>query len=287
MALMRPHRILVATVLSCALAVTAAAQDLLPPRKINAPHVTVELIAARPALVPGGDTWLGLRFIIERGWHLYWVNPGDSGGPPTVLWTPAPGLSAGEFEWPAPERIPYGQLVNYGYHGDLVLPFKVTAARGTTSGTLQASVTWLVCLEVCVSGKGRVAATFPLAADAAAASPAWQQMIDEARAKVPRAAPSPWRAKAAEGTSSFAVELITGRRETGATFFPLDTGVIDDAAPQNPEPLDRGLRLTLKKSDLLTKSPSTLRGVVALGSGATHTVSIPVHRSASEKGRTP
>jgi thiol:disulfide interchange protein DsbD len=247
-----------------------------PARKVSAPHVTVELVAAQPALVAGGDTWLGLRFILEPGWHIYWVNPGDSGGPPTALWTPSSGLTPRDFEWPAPERIPYGQLVNYGYHGDVVLPFRLGAAAGTSTGTLTANVTWLVCKELCVSGKGRVAIAFPLTGDAEAASPAWKALIEASRARVPRPAPASWRVDGRDEGDTFAVTVVTGARETGATFFPLEGGVLEEAALQSPAPLDRGLRLTLRKSDLLTKTPPALRGVLTLASGASYTITIPL-----------
>lgn len=273
--------------LLCALASAASAQGTGPARKINAPHVTVELIAAAPSLAPAGDTWLGLRFILEPGWHVYWQNPGDSGGPPTVLWNPAPGLSPSDFEWPAPERIPAGPLINYGYHGDVVLPFKVSAAGAASSGTLEANARWLICQEVCVAGRGRLAIAFPLTGDAAAAVPAWKPLIDAARARVPRPAPAAWRVEGRDEGGEFAVSVTTGRREAGGTFFPLESGVIDDAAPQRPSPTDRGLRFTLKKSDLLTSSPSTLRGVVALDSGTAHVVSVAVVRPAATKGSQP
>jgi thiol:disulfide interchange protein DsbD len=258
-----------------------------PPRKISAPNVTVELIAAAPALASPGSAWLALRFILEPGWHLYWQNPGDSGGPPTVFWTPPAGVTPGDFEWPTPERIPFGQLVNYGYHGDVVLPFSVRAVAGTAAGSIEARASWLICKDVCVSGKGRLAIAFPLSGDAAAAVPAWKQMIHEARARVPKPAPAAWRVDARDQGAAFSVAVTTGRREAGGTFFPLEAGVIDDAASQEPSPTERGLRFTLKKSDLLTSPPTTLRGIVALDGGAAHAVSVPIGQPAPSKGRNP
>lgn len=253
-------------------------------RKVPAPHVTVELVSSQPALRAGGDTWLGVRFILEPGWHVYWLNPGDSGGPPTALWQPDAGLTPREFEWPAPKRIPYGPLVNYGYYGDVVLPFRLSAAAGTAGGTLGANLSWLVCKEVCVAGKGRLAITFPLTGDAAAAVPAWRAMIDEARAKVPRPAPAAWRVSVDDQPGAFVLSVTTGRRENGGTFFAFDGGVLDEPAPQRAEPQERGLTLHLKKSDLLTRPPASLRGVLTLDSGASHEISVPVG-AVSRKGR--
>ena len=83
---------------------------------------------------------------------------------------------------------------------------------------------------------------------------------------------------------AFVLSVVTGRRETGGTFFAFDGGVLDEAAPQRAEPQDRGLTLHLKKSDLLTRPPASLRGVLTLDSGASHEISVPVG-AASRKGR--
>jgi hypothetical protein len=82
------------------------------------------------------------------------------------------------------------------------------------------------------------------------------------------------------------VTIATGRREAGGTFYPIDSGLVDDAAPQHPSPFERGLRFTLKKSDLLTSTPANLRGVVALDNGTAHVVSVPIGPPAPSKGRT-
>ena len=246
------------------------------PRKMSAPHVTVELVASQPALRAGGDTWLGLRFILDPGWHIYWVNPGDSGGPPAAFWQPGAGLTPGDLEWPAPARIPSGPLVNYGYFGDVVLPFPIRAGARTADGTLGATLAWMVCRDICVAGKGRLAISFPLAGDAAAAVPAWKTMSDDGRARVPRPPPAAWRVQVEEAGDAWLLTVSTGRREAGGVFFPIDGGVIDEPAPQHPEPTDGGLRLRLEKSDALTTVPAVLRGVLTLESGASHELALPL-----------
>ena len=129
-------------------------------------------------------------------------------------------MTPGDFEWPAPERIPFGQLVNYGYHGDVVLPFPVKSVAAAAAGSIEARVNWLICKDVCVSGKGRLAIAFPLAGDAAAAVPAWKQMIDEARARVPRSAPAAWRVEARDQGAAFSLAVTTGRREGRRHVLP-------------------------------------------------------------------
>ena len=116
----RPRPPLVA---ACRVFVAAAAL-LLAGGGIAAPvktaHVEAELVAATTALVPGEPVTVALRLSMEKGWHTYWQNPGDSGLPTTLAWKLPSGIEAGPIEWPAPRELPVGPLVNYGYEGEVL-----------------------------------------------------------------------------------------------------------------------------------------------------------------------
>ncbi len=71
-------------------------------RPVKTAHVEAELVAAKTALVPGEPITVALRLVLEKGWHTYWRNPGDSGLPTTLAWTLPAGIEAGPIEWPAP-----------------------------------------------------------------------------------------------------------------------------------------------------------------------------------------
>jgi DsbC/DsbD-like thiol-disulfide interchange protein len=49
------------------------------------PHGSVDLVAENQWIAPGRQTYFGLNFQLEKGWHIYWINPGDSGQPPRTL----------------------------------------------------------------------------------------------------------------------------------------------------------------------------------------------------------
>ena len=51
-------------------------------------------------------------FELDPGWHVYWVNAGDSGQPPRVTWVAPAGYEVGPLAWPQPTRIvPVGVFV--------------------------------------------------------------------------------------------------------------------------------------------------------------------------------
>jgi thiol:disulfide interchange protein DsbD len=250
-----------------------------PSRTGEGPHVRVELIADRET--PGPGLSLGVRFELDPKWHIYWQNPGDSGGPPQVAWTFPAGLTAKGLEWPAPERIDIGGLFNYGYHDEVVLPVQVSAAAGARIPAdlmARASLRWLACADMCVPGKAELELRFPLSTQERTLVAGWNNAIAAARRQVPKVAPSSWSATARSTRDSFIVEVVTGSRETSAVFFPLEISQVNDSAAQVVTPLDKGLRLTLRKSDQLVKDPEHLSGVLSLAGGRSYVVSAPLLR---------
>jgi len=259
-------------VLACAaMAASADAQA----RAVDGKHARLELIAAADAPDPSGTVWLGIRFTMEPGWHIYWVNPGDSGGPPTALWHLPPGVAADGFLWPAPERIPLGPLVNYGYKGDVVLPVALRvppSARGQALGG-SVDLRWLICKDICIPDRASLAFALPLPAAERGRLAAWRQQIADARRAVPAPAPRAWKTSVTSTRDALVVAIATDRKVDGGTFFPIDEGVINESAPQRVDVQGTGITFTLQKSAHLLNPPARLRGVVVLASGEAFEVS--------------
>src|SRR5258705_11094371 len=89
--------------LAVALLLTSAASGAA--QSFSQTHAKVDLIAEDNAVVPGGTLWIGVLFDLDRGWHTYWVNPGDSGAPPRFAWKLPAGFPTGEIAWHVPVRI--------------------------------------------------------------------------------------------------------------------------------------------------------------------------------------
>ena len=70
-------------VLLCA-ALVSGARAAAAAESLAAPHVTVSLVADADAVRAGEPFDAGIRFALEKSWHVYWSNPGDSGLAPAV-----------------------------------------------------------------------------------------------------------------------------------------------------------------------------------------------------------
>jgi thiol:disulfide interchange protein DsbD len=176
-----------------AAALVAAAAAIAHAAPVRTAHVEAELVSERSALVPGEPLTVALRLAMDRGWHTYWQNPGDSGLPTTLAWKlPAP-LHAGPIQWPAPQILPVGPLVNYGYEGEVLLLTDIATTgdiAGAQTVTLAARADWLVCKEVCIPEGADLTLILPVAPKGSAAATTdarWGPPIARTRASFARA----------------------------------------------------------------------------------------------------
>lgn len=240
------------------------------------PPVRVEIVASAPVPAQRDAAWLGVRLVMNEGWHVYWTNPGDSGGPPSVRWDLPAGLTAGPLLWPLPERIPFDRMVNFGYHGEVVLPVRLTANGGRWPAapfTVKAQVRWIACREICVPGRSE--ASKPLPAGFESHSRQEADLVARAVARVPGPVPSAWKISGAAAAETFTIALETGRPERDATFFPLIAGQVDAASPVRTKPSARGATLTLRKSEYLSAPVASLKGVLVV-EGRGYSVDVPL-----------
>ena len=194
-----PSPRLLVNLIAAALVVAAAAIAHAAP--VRTAHVEAELVSERSALVPGEPLTVALRLAMDRGWHTYWQNPGDSGLPTTLAWKLPAQLHAGPIQWPAPQVLPVGPLMNYGYEGEVLLLTDVATTSdiaGAQTVTLAARADWLVCKEVCIPEGADLTLILPVAPKGSAAAPTdarWSPAIARTRASFPRAL-SGWNASA-------------------------------------------------------------------------------------------
>ena len=153
---------------------------------VHAAHTQARLILSADIARPGDTVMAGVDLKMEPGWHTYWKNPGAAGMATKIQWQLPPGVTAGEIQWPLPEKLPPADVTTYGYNDEVVLPVPLKFAADLKPGTLdlKASVSWLECKEACIPGKATVETTLKIgdqtksSADAAA--------IESWKSKTPR-----------------------------------------------------------------------------------------------------
>jgi thiol:disulfide interchange protein DsbD len=235
---------------------------------VASPRATATLLADRAAITPGESFRMMLHLALARGWHTYWTNAGDAGAAPELIPTLPEGWTAGDLQFPAPKRIAFGPLMNFGYTGEAAFLLPITAPETLRPGqrvTLEAEASWLVCADVCIPEEGRFSITLPVAA---APRPANLQRFLAAEAALPRAAP--FTARFARDGPRAALTLTGEGLDTArlreAAFFPLAQNLLDNAAPQPLTGHADGLTLALTPTASVW--PATLDGVLTLTDAA-------------------
>jgi thiol:disulfide interchange protein DsbD len=122
-------------------------------------HIQVSWVA--PIEFGPASSTLGIRFTPDPHWHIYWKNPGDSGAAPRFK-IQVLGGKADPIQWPYPSRLPISHLVNFGYPGEVVFPFKIQLNSQAKSLQIEAHLEWLVCQEECIPGFGTLTLNRPV-----------------------------------------------------------------------------------------------------------------------------
>jgi thiol:disulfide interchange protein/DsbC/DsbD-like thiol-disulfide interchange protein len=246
----------------------------------QADNIEAELVPLSQWAAPGSTVVVAVRQTIAPGWHTYWRNPGDSGGPTTVDWRLPPGVKAGEIVWPLPSRQRLMSLVNYGYSGEVYLPVPIEVPASARPGTvlpLTADVLFLVCSDqMCVPVQMSLRLDLPIREGAPPPNPDHGAALEAVLAAAPRPAGIEASATLADGVLTLSATggplsaALADGEPTQAVFYPFEGGVIDHAAAQSGQTGPNGLSLRLTPAGDLTAGGLTgpISGVLATDAGA-------------------
>ena len=259
----------------------STSQTLAGPKRTD--RIEAELVAMSAWGAPGSTAIVAVRQVIQPGWHTYWRNPGDSGGPTTLNWSLPAGVKAGAIVWPLPERQRLATLMNYGYSGEVFLPVPIEVPADAKPGTtipLIARALFLVCSdEMCVPDELTLRLDLPVEAGAAPLDDRFGAAIQT----VVETAPRPAGIEARVTLDGQTLRLTaTGGPLVGADFgrawfFPDRGGVIDHPSPQPGQRGPQGVTLQLPIGGEIRASglAGPITGVLATDAGAWEIVATP------------
>lgn len=234
---------------------------------IQTPHVEVELLSEQQTIRAGQAFSLALRLKMEEHWHTYWSNPGDSGLATSIDWDLPAGFRAGTIQWPVPSAIPFSDLVNYGYEGEIYLLIDITPPADLSPNStvhLKARADWLVCQEVCTPGDADLELRLPTGSTAII-DPALTGVFEKARRLLPQTSMIK-KATARVDAGKLMLELETPPMTfSRATFFPHAELLISASGEQKIVAIPGGYRLALPlAANALVDSGEHVSGILRL-----------------------
>ncbi len=123
---------------------------------VDTGHARISLIKDHSDFVPGTSINIGLKVSMDKGWHTYWRNPGDSGGPIEIDWNLPKGFIVSDIKWPLPEKIEYPPLMTYGYEDFVIYPMVLSIPPDYSDDYFEMSADILICADVCIPESGKI-----------------------------------------------------------------------------------------------------------------------------------
>ena len=211
--------------------------------KSFASNSSFEIIPEKVSIFNENEIYLIVKFDLEKNWHTYWKNPGDSGEPASFEWDLPEGFEISEAMWPTPELIPYPPLTTFGYTDQLELLFKLLLPEGVKENSVIAvSSKWLVCADVCIPQEGSV--SFDLFKANQAYPSQIEQLLSKIKQKIPLDNGKTITSKIEEDRLVLNLEEL-GLDITDAYFFPFRKDVIDYSVNQKLKKNDEEVSLSL------------------------------------------
>ena len=211
--------------------------------KSFASNSSFEIIPEKVSIFNENEIYLIVKFDLEKNWHTYWKNPGDSGEPASFEWDLPEGFEISEAIWPTPELIPYPPLTTFGYTDQLELLFKLSLPEGVKENSvIEVSSKWLVCADVCIPQEGSV--SFDLFKANQTYPSQIEQLLSKIKQKIPLDNGKTITSKIEED------RLVLNLKELGfditdAYFFPFRKDVIDYSVNQKLKKNDEEVSLSL------------------------------------------
>lgn len=262
--------------LQIGMAVFLAASFLASPAHgevVATPHVRAELLLEKPSVAPGESFDVALRLRMKDGWHTYWKHPGDSGEPTDISWNLPPGFTAGDIQWPYPQKISLAPLTTYGYEGEVILlvPFKAASdAKPGTTARVTADAYWMVCEKVCIPEEVSLALDIPIGKGPVAPSEPAASAFASTRAKLPIPADG-WNIAASEQDKHLVLRIDPPQGvdlDGPLQFFAATGPLIEYSAPQTTS-VDGGVvTMRLVRSPYVTGAPKRINGILVAANGA-------------------
>ena len=252
-----------------ALAAVAGAQSPLPADP--SPHSDARLVADASRVAAGDAVEVALEITVDDGWHIYWVNPGDSGQPVAVEWTLPAGAAAGPLRFPPPSLYEEAGIATYAHGGTPSFLTRVEVpATATGEIALRADARWLICADVCLPARQTVALAIPVGPTVRTGA------LDAALDALPDPDDG-WTASAAVAEGGYALTLDPPGDVSleGATFFVDQQGVLDHGAEQSFVAEGGAWAAVLASSPYAGEPVAELTGVLVAGDRAV-TLAVPV-----------
>jgi len=226
---------------------------------VSTEYSMATLFSEAVSLSPDQEFRLLLSLKHREKWHSYWLNPGDSGMPTTADWSLPEGFSVISEDFPTPETIAAGPLINFGYDTSVQIIYTLKAPTNLNElNVVKARFDWLVCDDICIPESVDLSLTLTKGDGALQESLADQ--FQSARQLIPHQ-----KLESAFYIQNGVLNLEIQSQELAdgpVYFFPLEPLWIEPSTPQEWNRFTKGISGRIA---LVDQPPSVIEGVLRVG----------------------
>ena len=202
---------------------------------VDTGHARISLIKDHSDFVPGTSINIGLKVSMDKGWHTYWRNPGDSGGPIEIDWNLPKGFSISDIKWPLPEKIEYPPLMTYGYEDFVIYPMVLSIPADYSDDYFEMNADILICADVCIPESGKISSNL-LDIESDSLIYEWLESVPSKSLPI----------KTSLNDNNLEIKFTFEREIKEIYFFPDENNSIDYSSKQNFYKKDDGYFLSIK-----------------------------------------
>ncbi|MCL6493299.1 MAG: hypothetical protein K6T54_00820 [Ignavibacterium sp.] len=234
-----------------------------------------EKIEAKADLVVDSYSSENIRIInaavvvqLEKDWHIYWLNPGDSGMPTSFEFILPEQIGVSEIKWTVPKIFEFEGYASYGYEDVAVFPFSIYIPENFNQDeiTIELNLRSLICKDVCKPFNKKLSKTINLKKYFVADNSV-SDLISNAFKNIPvkndklKLLTKNHSDYVAINISSDIIEI---NKIKDVHFFPFENGIFKNSVTQNFSISDSVAELIVEFDLFKTKAPEFLSGVLLI-----------------------
>ncbi|MCU0342522.1 MAG: hypothetical protein MUF28_01725 [Ignavibacterium sp.] len=211
---------------------------------------------------------MGVLINLQKDWHIYWRNPGDSGLPTDIELILPQGITASEIKFPFPETFTSDEIVNYGYENQVLFLFDLNVPQNYSLKKLDisAKITALLCKEMCKAFDTTVTITLDISKDNLAEE-SISKLFESTGEMIP--AENQNLNIIAESKSDLVyLRIFVNQNENqnikDIRFYPYNEGVFRNLVKQNILKKEKYFEMVLEPDQFRIKEPTSVDGIIII-----------------------
>jgi DsbC/DsbD-like thiol-disulfide interchange protein len=250
---------------------------------VHRESVSMRLVLPADGIVSNEPFWIGWEIVRKKGWHTYWMHPGDVGVPPNLDWHLDGNFRVESLILPTPVRVDMSGIRASGHVGSSFFIQKIHPPdlKGVHSIALRAKASWLACSDVCLPGRADLDLEVPVKKKTID-DQKWQKKIKLLLESLPKPLPAEWKGSVREIGKFYEVNFIcpTTWSNRYIDFFGENRMVRSNYSPKFNVSED-GFSLLMEKAPWRPPESARFEGLLAFrdetGSPLFYRIDLPVN----------